>query len=73
MDQTAAAAVHARNILTVIAENTPLRAQARRCANGGWEVLAVSPQTGEVWRVLAPHLYEAVCELAEQVGFDLDE
>ena len=54
-----------------------LRASIRRLAvkdgPGRWEVRAVSPTGVESWRVEADELIEAVCLLAEQLGFDLNE
>ncbi len=46
-------------------QTAPLDGQIRSLVN------AVDAKTGESFTVMAPTMYEAAVELAEQVGFDL--
>ena len=40
---------------------------------GQHRVTATDPDTGETYIVTSPDLYAAVCEVAEAVGFDLED
>lgn len=42
-------------------------------AEGGWMLAAANDATGERWTVESDRLYAGVCELANQIGFDLDD
>lgn len=44
-----------------------------REAEGGWELLAWREDSSEQWRVESDRAYEAVCELAELVGFEVED
>jgi len=42
-------------------------------AEGGWELVAWSNASAQQWTVTADRLYDAACELADLVGFQLDD
>ena len=59
-------------ILKIIGAQPDLRVSKRRFGDA-WELTASSVVTDEHWFVRSANIYEGACQLAEEVGFDLDE